>query len=33
VERLTSILIDDFEAHLAGGAGDDFECGFVVARV
>src|SRR6267378_4048919 len=33
IERLTSILIDDFEAHLAGGAGDDFECGFVVARV
>jgi len=26
-------LIDDFEAHLAGGAGDDLEAGFVVARV
>jgi hypothetical protein len=26
-------LIDDFEAHLAGGAGDDAEGGFVVARV
>jgi hypothetical protein len=26
-------LIDDFEAHLAGGAGDDAESGFVVARV
>jgi len=26
-------LIDDFEAHLAGRAGDDAEGGFVVARV
>jgi hypothetical protein len=26
-------LIDDFEAHLAGGAGDDAEGGFIVARV
>ena len=26
-------LIDDLEAHLAGGAGDDAEAGFVVARV
>jgi hypothetical protein len=30
---LTSKLIDDFEAHLAGGAGDDAEGGFVVASV
>src|SRR5205814_641687 len=26
-------LIDDLEAHLAGGAGDDTEAGFVAARV
>jgi hypothetical protein len=26
-------LIDDLEAHLAGGAGDDAEAGFVTARV
>ena len=26
-------LIDDLEAHLAGGAGDDARSGFVVARV
>ena len=26
------MLIDDFEAHLAGRAGDDAERGFVVAR-
>jgi hypothetical protein len=27
------ILVDDFEAHLAGATGDDAEGGFVVARV
>ena len=26
-------LVDDFEAHLAGGAGDDAEAGFLGARV
>ncbi len=33
VERPNSILIDDLEAHLAGGAGDDAEGGFVIARI
>ena len=28
-----SILVDDLEAHLAGGAGDDAETGFITARV
>ena len=31
--RINGRLIGDFEAHLAGGAGDDAEGGFVVARV
>ena len=31
--RYVNKLIDDFEAHLAGGTGDDAEGGFVVARV
>ncbi len=26
-------LFDDFEAHLAGGAGDDSESGFIIPRV
>jgi hypothetical protein len=30
LNRDVSILIDDFEAHLAGGAGDDLESSFVV---
>jgi hypothetical protein len=33
IRGLLSILIDDLEAHLTGGAGDDLESGFVVARV
>jgi hypothetical protein len=32
-EPAASGSISDFQAHLAGGAGDDAECGFVVARV
>ena len=30
--QLEGQLIDDFQAHLAGRAGDDAERGFVVAR-
>ena len=32
-EDARATLLDDFEAHLPGGAGDDLEAGFVVARV
>ena len=31
--EVATYLIDDFEAHLPGGAGDDTDGGFVVARV